>query len=128
MTPLHLNSAQAKNADELAGAIIARHGGRAAMSVADLEVVASMVRVFNAMRGAAPADLPQLVGALSRLESMLPSPGKATGTALDRLHQHIAQNHRTDAAGALPEGGRYPSSGKGVERSSDVPTRGSEAS
>jgi len=95
MGDLHLPSALAKDADELAASIMARHGGPAAMTAVDYEIVASMVRVFNAMRAAVPADLPKLIDSLSKLDGMLDlSPGKAKASSpLDTLNSHIAATH-----------------------------------
>jgi hypothetical protein len=91
VTDLHLPSALARDADQLAGAIIARHGGRGAMSVVDLEIVASMTKVFAAMRVAKPDELPRLVDSLSRLEEMLPAPPDRS--PLQALNSHIATTH-----------------------------------
>jgi hypothetical protein len=91
VSDLHLPSALAKDADQLATAIIERHGGRVALSVMDFEVIASMVRVFNAMRAAAPTDLPRLVDSLAKLEAMLPSSSsKVERSPLQQLHDHCA--------------------------------------
>ena len=90
---LHLPSALAKDADELAASIIARHGGPAAMATVDYEIVASMVRLFSAMRAAAPGDLPRLVDSLAKLEGMLPSPATSSRSPLDNLNNHIATTH-----------------------------------
>jgi hypothetical protein len=93
VSELHLPSLLAQDADTLAAAIVERHGGRGAMNAMDLEIVAGMVRTFNAMRAAAPADLPALVSSLSKLEQMLPSPVGRSLSALDQLNAHIAATH-----------------------------------
>jgi len=80
----------AKSPDELFDAIADRHGGRSRLSVADIEVVTNMVRVFDAMRRAAPADLPRLVDSLAKLEGMLPGSQQRSLSPLDRLRDHCA--------------------------------------
>jgi hypothetical protein len=90
VSDLHLPSLLAQDADTLAAAIVERHGGRAAMNAMDLEIVAGMVRTFNAMRAAAPADLPALVSSLSKLEQMLPPGSGRELSPLDRLREHCA--------------------------------------
>jgi hypothetical protein len=77
----------------LAGAIIERHGGRERLSMLDLEIVLAMVKTLQAMRAAAPGDLPRLVDSLSKLEQMLPSSSKASLSPLDTLNSHIAATH-----------------------------------
>ena len=99
---LAMPMALARDANELARAIITRHGGDAAMTAVDYEIVAGMVRVFNAMRAAAPADLPKLIDSLSKLDGMLGlSPGKSERSPLERLHDHCAAH-----AGASDGDGR----------------------
>jgi hypothetical protein len=87
-----LPAALAQSAGELADAIIERHGGRGAMTIIDLEVVASMVRVFNAMRAADVDVLPRLIDSLAKLEGMLSAPSRAR-SPLQALHDHIATTH-----------------------------------
>jgi hypothetical protein len=115
----------AQTADELAGAIISRHGGAAAMTAMDYEIVAAMVRVFNSVRAADAGDLPRLVDSLAKLEGMLP-PAKSTRTPLQDLHAHIAAVHGPGAPG-LARGessgdGRYPASPRGAERDDGAAT------
>jgi hypothetical protein len=80
------------SATELFDALVDRHGG-ARLSVVDREVIASMVKLLAAMRGAAAADLPKLVSAYAQLESMLPAGKSASLSPLDRLDHHIASAH-----------------------------------
>jgi hypothetical protein len=105
---MSLAASLAQSSTELADAIIRRHGGRDALSMVDLEVVAAMVRVFSAMRSAAPAELPRLVDSLTRLESMLPDHAQSSRSPLEQLHAHIAATHgpgaRAEAAGDAPTG------------------------
>jgi hypothetical protein len=86
-----LPAALAQTPGELASAIMDRHGGRSNLTVVDFEVVAAMIRVFNAMRGAEPAELPRLVDSLAKLEQMLPS--VAGRSPLDQLNAHINSAH-----------------------------------
>jgi hypothetical protein len=91
MSDLHLPSLLTQDVDQLAAAIVERHGGRGRLSVVDLEIVFSMVKTFQALRSAAPADVPRLVDSLSKLEQMLPAPPDRS--PLDALNSHIAATH-----------------------------------
>ncbi len=92
MSDLHLPSLLAQDTSQLAAAIVERHGGRERLSVLDYEIVLAVVKTLQAMRAAAPADLPRLVESLSKLESMLPG-AAGSGPArspLQQLHDHCA--------------------------------------
>jgi hypothetical protein len=64
----------AQSARELQDAIIQRHGGPGALSVADHETVIALVRIGDAMRRADVLDLPKLIAAKTQLEASLPAP------------------------------------------------------
>jgi hypothetical protein len=81
----------ARDAGELIDAIVERHGGRERLSVFDREVVAAMVRVFNAIRTAEAADLPRLADVLCKLDAMLALP--RSRSPLQTLDAHIADHH-----------------------------------
>jgi hypothetical protein len=92
VSDLHLPSLLAQDTGQLAAAIVERHGGRERLSVLDYEIVLAVVKTLQAMRAAAPADLPRLVESLSKLEAMLPG-AAGSGPArspLQQLHDHCA--------------------------------------
>jgi hypothetical protein len=79
------------NPRELHAALVERHGGRAALSPVDMELIWSLTKVFVGLRNAPAGDVPKLIESVSRIEAMLPSPGKASLSPLDALEAHCAR-------------------------------------